>query len=168
MKISNESFVSIEYTLKLNSGEVADQSDPDKPLGFVWGRGHIIPALEKAIEGLSEGESVSIDVKAIDGYGEKSPELIQELPKAHFPDGVEIKQGMVFQSPTPHGTLRFIVAEVKEDTILADLNHPMAGEDLHFDVKIVGVREATEEELSVPEHVHGECDGQHTCHSCKA
>ncbi len=163
MKIKEKHYVAIDYTLTVDSGTVADKSEPDAPLGFVVGMGRIVPALEQALVGKELGESLQIDIKAADGYGERSDELIQELPRNQFPDDVEIEEGMVFQAQTPHGMMRFTVDSVTDETVKADLNHPMAGKDLHFDVKIVEVREATEAELNPPK---SHCDGSHTCSSC--
>jgi FKBP-type peptidyl-prolyl cis-trans isomerase SlyD len=161
MKIRDNAFVAIKYKLSIDGGEIVDQSSPDSPLGFVFGRNQIIPGLEKALQGLEVGDSRQVDVPASDGYGEVRDELIQELPRKNFPDDVDIEEGMMFQAHTPHGPMSFRVSSVKEDMIVADLNHPLAGKDLHFDVIVSEVREATEDDL----HPHG-CDGSHSCQSC--
>ena len=158
MKIEKEKYVSINYELEVD-GEVVDKSEPENPLGFVSGVGQIVPGLDNAIQGKTVGDSVDVKFSAKDGYGEVQKDLLQELPKKNFPDDLELEVGMTFQAQTPHGPISFRVAEIKDDVIIADLNHPLAGKDLHFSVTIKEVRDATEEELS------SACGG-HECHSC--
>jgi FKBP-type peptidyl-prolyl cis-trans isomerase SlyD len=165
MKIQNNSFVAVQYTLTLDSGEVADKSEPGEPLSFLFGEGMIIPGFEKNLEGLEIGQSVKFTVEAEDGYGMRSEEMLLEVPRSRFPDDVEIKSGMMFAGP---GGRSFTVANVEGDMVKVDANHPLAGERLHFDVKVEEVREATEEDLaaldgcgsgceSCGHHGHGEC-----------
>lgn len=162
MKIQNEAYVAIDYTLTDDQGNVVDKSEKDNPLGFVWGRGQIIPGLEKALEGMSADESAKVEVAPEDGYGPVNEELFQEIPKANFPNTDKLETGQEFQANTPHGPMRFVVHEVKETDIVVNLNHPLAGQNLHFDVKIAEVRQATEEELAPPAHSH--CgDGSQGC-----
>ena len=159
MKIAKEKYVSIDYELKVD-GETVDKSEPGQPLGFVSGVGQIVPGLDNAIQGKEVGDNIDVSFPAEEGYGEVQKELLQELPKKNFPDDLEIEPGMTFQAETPHGPVNFKIAEVKDDVVVADLNHPLAGKDLHFSVKITEVRDATEEELAPA------CDGTHECHSC--
>ena len=164
MKIQNDAFVSIDYTLKLDDGKTIDRSAEGQPLGFVFGRDQIIPGVERNLEGLSAGESAEFTVEATDGYGEKQAELLNDLPRASFPDSAELEAGMTFTAELPQGPVRFTVAEVKDDSVVADFNHPLAGERLHFDVQVAEVREATAEEL---EALSRGC-GQHTdCSGCR-
>ena len=159
MQVAENKFVSIDYKLTVD-GEVVDESDEGAPLGFVSGTGQIVPGLEKAIQGKEVGDAVDVTFPAEEGYGSVQKELFQELPKKNFPDDLEIEVGMMFQAQTPHGLMTFRVSDVKADSIVADLNHPLAGKALSFSVKIAEVRDATEEELNAP------CDGSHQCHSC--
>jgi FKBP-type peptidyl-prolyl cis-trans isomerase SlyD len=159
MKIEKEKYVSIDYELTVDD-EVVDKSEPGQPLGFVSGIGQIVPGLDNAIQGKEAGDDVEVTFSAEEGYGEVREELLQELPKTNFPDDLELEAGLTFQAQTPHGPVSFKVAEVKDDVVVADLNHPLAGKDLHFSVKIAEVRDATEEELAPS------CDGSHECHSC--
>ena len=162
MKVQAEKYVAINYTLKDDAGNVVDQSEKGKPLGFIYGRSQIIPGLEKALEGMSEDESKKVTVSPHEGYGEVDEELFQEIPKVNFPDADGIEKGQQFQATTPHGPMRFVVHDVKDDAIVVNLNHPLAGQNLHFDVQVALVREATEEELAPPVHHH--CgDGSHGC-----
>jgi len=160
MKISEKKYVAIDYKLTVD-GEIADQSHPDHPLGFVSGMNRIIPGLDKALVGLEVGDKKSIDVNAADGYGEVQEELLQELPKKNFPEDLKIEPGMQFSAQTPHGVMTFLVAKVTDDAIVADLNHPLAGKDLHFEVEVMEVRDATDEDLNP----HAGCDGSQ-CQSC--
>ena len=158
MQVAENKHVSIDYKLTVD-GEVVDESNPGEPLGFVSGLGQIVPGLEKAIQGKRAGDELNVSFSSDEGYGEVQEDLIQELPKKNFPDDLTLEVGMVFQAQTPHGMMAFRVAEVKDDVVVADLNHPLAGKALSFWVKIVAVREATEEELK-------SCEEGHTCHSC--
>jgi FKBP-type peptidyl-prolyl cis-trans isomerase SlyD len=160
--VQNDAFVAIEYTLTLGSGEVVDKSQAGHPLGIVMGAGQIIPGLESALMGRGLGETFALDVPAADGYGAIDEEMVQTMPRSNFPEGVDPQIGMVFQAMTPHGAVSFRVKELRQDEVVVDFNHPLAGENLHFDVKIVEVRAATEADLHA---AHG-CDGSHSCSGC--
>lgn len=160
--VQNDAFVAIEYTLKLDSGEIVDKSAAGKPLGIVVGNGQIIPGFERALLGHKLGDAFQVDVPAADGYGKVDAEMIQTMPRKNFPNGEALEVDMVFQAQTPHGAVSFRVKEILEEDVVADFNHPLAGEDLHFEVKIVEVREATEADLHA---AHG-CDGSHSCSGC--
>jgi FKBP-type peptidyl-prolyl cis-trans isomerase SlyD len=165
MKIAEQAWVTIGYKLTLDSGELVDESEPGKPLGFVHGCGQIIPGLESQMTGMDVGDSATLTVEAIDGYGPHRAELVRELPRENFPEDMDIQAGMVFQGHGPHGPVTIRVLGVGPEQIQADFNHPLAGERLHFEVTVAGVRPASEEELaqaqSEPEHEceHGECQG---------
>ncbi len=170
MKISNEVHVSMDYTLRLSSGEVVDQSDPSSPIEFVCGHDQIIPGLEKRIMGKAANDSFTVEVAPEEAYGEHHAEMVQEIPSSQFPPNVELKVGMTFQSKTPQGQpLVFSVKEVQDDAVVVDMNHPLAGKTLVFDVVIRSVREATPEEieaLNAPECDPGdtsECGGGCSC-----
>ncbi|MCU0691086.1 MAG: peptidylprolyl isomerase [Polyangiaceae bacterium] len=167
MRIQNDCYVAIDYKLTLESGEVVDQSEPGTPLGFVFGRGMMVPGLERQLEGMEQGESAAITVEAEEGYGAHRPELLREVPRSNFPDDVDVRPGMSFQAMGPHGPLLVSVSSVQGDTVSVDLNHPLAGKRLQFDVKVTESREATEEEIealsaSCAPHECAGCDG--SCH----
>ena len=103
MKIGNQAFVAIDYTLKDDAGEVLDRSPENRPLAFIYGCGMIFPALEEKIAGMSSGEQIQFVVEAEEGYGERRDELVNDLPRDKFPEELEIKEGMVFQAPGPQG-----------------------------------------------------------------
>jgi FKBP-type peptidyl-prolyl cis-trans isomerase SlyD len=148
MKIQDDSYVAIDYTLKLDDGKVVDSSTDDEPLSFVFGRNQIIPGVERNIAGLDPGDTAAFTLEATEGYGEVRDELVSDLPRDNFPDDVDLETGMTFAAELPQGPVRFSIAEVKDDAVVADFNHPLAGERLHFDVKIAEVREATQKELA--------------------
>ncbi len=151
MKIDRNSFVSIDYTLTLDSGELVDKSEPGAPLSFILGAGQIIPGLECALEGKEVGWSDQVVVEPEDGYGRTNLDLLQEIPRSAFPEGLAIEPGMAFETSGPAGLMRFIVKSSDDDKVVADFNHPLAGERLHFDVKVVEVRAANSDELEALE-----------------
>lgn len=154
MQISNDLVGSIHYTLKNAEGEVLDSSEGQEPLEYVHGKGNIVIGLEKALEGKSVGDKLSVVVAPEDGYGEYDETLIQELSKDMFGGVEEIEVGMEFHAQTQDGMQVIEVTKVEGDTVTVNGNHPMAGQSLHFDVEIANIREATEDELSHG-HVHG-------------
>ena len=149
MNIAEKTYVTIDYTLTLESGQEIDKSPEGQPLGFITGTGQIIPGLEKALMGKVAGDSDKLVIEPEDAYGPVKDNLFQEIPKDQFPSDVEIKPGMAFEAQGPNGPFMITVANVNDkDTITVDLNHPMAGKQLHFDVNVVEVREPTAEELA--------------------
>lgn len=167
MKVEEKSYVEIEYKLTLSSGEVVDQSTEGEPLGFVFNTNQIIPGLEKELEGKKQGDTFTAVVAPTDGYGERRDELVNEIPRSNFPSDVEIKPGVSFQAVSHHGPVSFVVQSVNDDVVVADFNHPLAGQTLHFDVTVVGVREATEDEIRGATQPHAGCGGG-SCSSCGA
>jgi FKBP-type peptidyl-prolyl cis-trans isomerase SlyD len=165
MKIQDKAYVAIEYTLSLDSGEVVDRSDSDKPFGFVFGAGQVIPGLEKGIEGMEKGKSAQITVEAEDGYGQPRPDLFRDIPREHFPGDMDIEPNMIFEATGPQGVMRFRVESVNDDVVVADMNHPLAGERLHFDVKVAEVRGARAEEMEALRH-EGGCSPEN-CACCE-
>lgn len=148
MKIGRNCFVSIDYTLTLDSGEQVDKSEPGAPLTFIQGAGQVIPGLERALEGLAAGESRSVVVEPGEGYGPSIPDLLQEIPASLFPHGAPLRPGIAFEASGPRGPMRFVIESVEGETITANFNHPLAGQRLHFDLSVIEVREATPGELS--------------------
>jgi len=137
VEISADRVVTIHYTLKDDSGTVLDSSAGGEPLAYIQGHGNLVAGLEKALEGKQHGNS-----------------LIQRVPKRALQGSGDIKKGMQFQARTEDGMRLFTVTGVIGDMVTLDGNHPLADQTLHFDVEIVGVREATTEELEHG-HVHG-------------
>ena len=148
MKIEKKLFVAIEYCLTLDSGEEVDRSRSDNPLSFITGTGQIIPGLEKEIMGMETGDSANITVEPDDAYGPPRKDLMHEIPRSQFPADADIKPGIKFQAQSPNGPIIILVKTIKDDTVTVDLNHPLAGQRLHFDVKIAEVREPSAQELA--------------------
>lgn len=151
MQIANNTVVAIDYTLKDDDGAVLDTSEGKQPLSYLHGAGNIIPGLEKALEGKNPGEEVNVRVEPADAYGERREELKQSVPRNLFQGVDDLQPGMQFQAQGDAGTQIVTVVAVEGDQVTVDANHPMAGVALNFDVKVVEVREATEEER---EHGH--------------
>ena len=154
MQIEPNSVVTLHYTLKDNDGNIIDQSD-DGSFLYLHGSMNIIPGLENALTGKIAGDELSVSVTPEEGYGVKDPERIQEVPKEMFEGADDIQVGVQFHAQSPDGAAIVVtVTEIKEDVVVVDGNHALAGVDLNFDVKVVEVREASEEEISHG-HVHG-------------
>ncbi|HHE54816.1 MAG TPA: peptidylprolyl isomerase [Caldithrix abyssi] len=153
MQITDNKVVSIHYTLKNDAGEVLDSSIGQQPLAYLHGRKNIISGLENALTGKNVGDKFHVDVPPEEAYGERNDTLFQELPREVFQGVDNIEPGMQFYSETPEGVQMITVTKVEGDTITVDANHPLAGQTLHFDVEVMDVREATEEELQHG-HVH--------------
>ncbi|WP_343596535.1 peptidylprolyl isomerase [Acinetobacter sp.] len=151
--IANNHVVSFNYTLTNAEGETLDQSQGE-PLAYLHGAGNIIPGLEKALEGKTAGDKFKVTIPAAEGYGEYNPDLVQEVPAKMFQGVENIEAGMQFQAQTDDGVQIVTVKAVEGDNVLVDANFPLAGQDLTFDVEIVEVRDASEEELEHG-HVHG-------------
>jgi FKBP-type peptidyl-prolyl cis-trans isomerase SlyD len=162
MKIENGNVVGIDYTLHLGDGQILDQSAPGEPLTYLHGEGQIVPGLEAALEGLAVGEKKQVVVQPADGYGEHDPKGVQEMPRRALPEGFVPEVGMLLTAEGPNGeAVPFAIREVRPETILIDLNHPLAGKALHFDVTVREVRAATEDERA---HGHAHGPGGHHGH----
>jgi FKBP-type peptidyl-prolyl cis-trans isomerase SlyD len=158
MQIADNTAVLIHYTLKSDTGEVLDSSEGDEPLAYIHGQGDIVEGLEKALAGKTKGAKLSVKVSPAEGYGEREAERVQTVPRAAFEDGVTIEPGMRFQTRTPDGVAIVTVTNVSGTDVTIDANHPLAGENLNFEVEIVDVRACTPDELAHG-HIHG--DGGH-------
>jgi FKBP-type peptidyl-prolyl cis-trans isomerase SlyD len=152
--------VSIHYTLTLDDGEVVDESTADDPLLYLHGADNIIPGLEKALTGMAVNDSKRVTVSPEDGYGEYDEEAVEALPRNLFPDDMELEPGIVLGLRDEDGNVfDAVVVEELEEEVVLDFNHPLAGENLHFDVKVVSIRQPTAEELDhghphMPGHEH--------------
>jgi FKBP-type peptidyl-prolyl cis-trans isomerase SlyD len=154
VEITADRVVTIHYTLKDDQGAVIDSSSGGEPLAYIQGHGNLVAGLEKALEGKQDGNSIAVSVPPAEGYGVRDEALIQRVPKRALQGSGEIKKGMQFQARTEDGMRLFTVTAVMGDMVTLDGNHPLADQTLHFDVEVVGVREATSEELEHG-HVHG-------------
>ena len=154
MQIANDKVVMIHYTLTNDEGDLLDSSKDQDPLAYLHGSGNIIPGLENALTGRSIGDTFNIEVAPEDGYGVRDNEMVQSVPRSAFEGVDNIEPGMQFQAQSPDGIQLVTVIDLDGDEIILDGNHPMAGFTLHFDVEVINIREATQEELDHG-HVHG-------------
>lgn len=144
MKIGLGTVVSLDYTLRIDNGELVDSSQERGPLNFAFGVGRIIPGLERQLEGLQQGDERKIVVSPDEGYGPAIPEAVQQIARGEFPANIELKEGLMLYVEDPIGKpIPFSVKTFNEEHVTVDFNHPLAGKTLTFDVKVVGVREAT-------------------------
>jgi FKBP-type peptidyl-prolyl cis-trans isomerase SlyD len=156
MQVANNTVVSIHYTLSDETGQEIESSRMSgQPIEALIGHGGIIPGLEKALIDHAVGDRVEVDVEPADAYGERNEAQVQRVPKKYFRDGARLKPGMITALAMKEGGQRTVsVIKVGSSVVDVDLNHPLAGKKLHFDVEIVSVREASAEEIS-HKHVHG-------------
>lgn len=132
--------VTFDYTLKVD-GEVADTSEGQQPLEYVHGQGMIVPGLEEELAGMAVGEQKTVTVPAEEGYGQINPEAFIEFPKENLGAEIDPQVGMVLGVPLENGqAMPAVISEVKDETIVLNMNHPLAGKDLVFDIKIVSVK----------------------------
>lgn len=160
MKIENDRVVRFHYSVAEAGKDTLESSkEGGQPIAILFGRGQIIPGLEKAMEGRKVGDSFKAAVNAGEAYGERREGLTQRVPKKHF-GGQKLVPGMQVVLQTNFGPRAVVIEKVGMSVVDVDLNHPMAGKDLEFDIEIVDVREASDEEL-VHGHVHGEGGHHH-------
>ncbi|GAB4574130.1 MAG: peptidylprolyl isomerase [Anaerolineae bacterium] len=157
--VQNGRVVSINYTLKLDDGEVVDESAAGEPLVYLHGANNIIPGLENALTGLAVGDRKSVTVSPDEGYGEYMEEAVESVPRSLFPADLDLQEGLILSVRDESGAVYdAVVVEIADDAVTLDFNHPLAGENLHFDVEVVDVREATAEER---DHGHPHVGGHH-------
>jgi FKBP-type peptidyl-prolyl cis-trans isomerase SlyD len=156
--VQNDVVVSMEYTLHVDNEEI-DSSKGQDPLEFLAGHGNIISGLEREMIGMKVGESKDVVIAPTDGYGEFDEEAFMDVPRGEFPNDIPVEEGLELTVKDDSGQSRYArVENIDGDTVRLNFNHPLAGDELHFNVKVVGLREATNEEL---EHGHAHQDGGH-------
>lgn len=165
MTVENNHVVAVNYKLHTieTSGEkvFVEETTNENPLTYLHGVGMMIPKFEEEINGLAIGDKKSFSILAEEGYGEIDPEALAQLPLDMFEEsGLPPVGAMLPLTDNQGNQFRAVVVEVNDNTVVADLNHPMAGKTLHFDVEIINTRPATEEELAHG-HPHG-MDGTET------
>jgi len=154
------SVVGIEYELtEAGKSEILDSNKGSMPLEFITGKGQLIPGLEKQLVGMKEGEEASILVKAEEAYGLRDESAVQKLPKEQF-EGIELQKGMTLYGQGQNGeTIQVTVVDFDDEGVTVDFNHPLAGKDLMFNVKVVSERDATETEAATGQVEKGGCEG---------
>ncbi len=162
MKIENDKYVEINYTLKDGSGKVLDSTDGNEPLAFIFGKSSLLPGLEAALEGKIKGNKTNVVIEPEDAYGQRDDSLIQVIEASQFENPNEIEPGMQFSAEDDHGPILLTVLKVDEEGVMVDGNHPLAGITMDFDVEVCEVRDATEEELTPS----SSCCGSHGDDGC--
>ena len=148
MQIADGTVVAMDYALKDDDGTLLDQSQPGQPLTYLHGHKNIIPGLEDSLAGKAVGETLEVRVAPEDGYGEPNPSLEQVVPRDRFQGVESLEVGMQFQASTEQGPVSVRVVKVDDDDVTVDGNHPLAGKHLNFNVTVLEVRAATEEEIA--------------------
>ncbi len=153
MQIANDKAVLLNYTLKDTDGTVLESSVDSDPLAYLHGHGNIIVGLEKELLGKTVGDKLEVTAEPAEAYGEHSADMVQVVDRSLF-EGMDVAPGIQFQAQTSQGVQVVTVISADDDEVTIDGNHPMAGKTLVFDVEVLEVRDASEEELQ-HKHVHG-------------
>ena len=159
MKATKGNVVTVQYTLTDASGEMLETSVGDEPLQYLHGFDEIAEGLEKVLEGKEKGFKTTVSLKAADAYGERSDDAVIEVPRSDLPEDIEAGEEIWGDDEDGEPT-GFTVVKVGEETAVLDANHPYAGKDVTFEVEVLDVRAATEEEL---EHGHVHEEGDEDC-----
>ncbi|CAH9050673.1 FKBP-type peptidyl-prolyl cis-trans isomerase SlyD [Pseudoalteromonas sp. CIP111854] len=154
MKIAPNKVVRMHYSVLDNDNNTIDNSFDGEPLVFIVGTGYLISGLENALMDKQAGDKLSVTVEPKNGYGERHDDLMQAVPTSMF-DGMEIEVGMQFRATTDDGDQMVMILDIQDEEVIVDANHPLSGITLNFDVEVLEVRDATEEEIAHG-HVHGE------------
>jgi FKBP-type peptidyl-prolyl cis-trans isomerase SlyD len=158
LKVQDGHIVSMDYTLHVD-GEVLDTSAGHEPLEFLQGAGNIIPGLEESLYGMAIGENKKVAIAPEDGYGELDSEAFMDVPKDEFPAEIPLEKGIEIQLTDQEGSPMYArIDSFNDEAVKLDFNHPLAGKTLNFDVTIVALRMATEEEI---EHGHAHDEHAH-------
>tara|TARA_B110000091_G_scaffold213737_1_gene264134 strand:+ start:3255 stop:3701 length:447 start_codon:yes stop_codon:yes gene_type:complete len=141
-QVKENNTVKVNYTGKLSDGQVFDSSEGKEPIEFTLGQGQLIPGFEKGLIDMELNEKKTITIAKEEAYGEINNDLIQEVEKTQLPEDMTPEVGMGLVSKSPDGQeMNLLVVEVREETIVIDGNHPLAGKELIFDLEVVGIKE---------------------------
>lgn len=148
MRVKPGRVVLLDYLVKVGSGKIVEGSSAKGPVEYLHGAGQILPALERALEGLREGEQASFSIDPDEAYGDRKEDNVVSLPRGLFPSGLDLEEGLCLYARASGGeSYPITIMEVKGEMVVVDLNHPLAGERLFFEVKICGVRPAGNQEI---------------------
>lgn len=153
MHITDKTAVQIHYTLTNGSGEELDSSRGEEPLTYLHGAGNIIPGLEAALVGKQVGDTFTVTIAPEQAYGAIDESMVQQVSRKMF-DDIDIEIGMQFHADVSHGSGIITITEINGDDVTVDGNHPLAGEALTFDVEVIDVRPASDDEMAHG-HIHG-------------
>lgn len=141
MAIKKGDIVVVEYTGRFDDGKIFDSSKGRDPLEFEVGARKVIKGFDDAFIGMKKGEEKEIRIEAKDAYGERNETLVKEIPRKAIPEHIELKEGLVLVLKTPEGhQIGAMVKEIKENIVVIDLNHPLAGKALNFKIKVLDVK----------------------------
>jgi peptidylprolyl isomerase len=141
MQVGPNTVVTMDYTLRLDSGDVVDSSEGKAPLSFAYGKEQIIPGLERGLMGMQPGEQKEIRVEVEDAYGPRRPDAVQEVPLDRFPDDITPTPGLELSVRGPQGEdVPFVISGVSETHATLDFNHRLAGQPLTFSITVVDVK----------------------------
>lgn len=160
MQISKNSVVSFHYSLKNAQGDELENNQAEDPTLYLHGANNIIPGLEKAMEGRSAGDSFEVDLSPADAYGERRDDMAQRVPAKYLKHEGKLRPGQTVRINTDKGMRSATVIKVGKFSVDVDMNHPLAGQQLHFSIQIADVRQATAEEVQHG-HAHGVGGHQH-------
>jgi FKBP-type peptidyl-prolyl cis-trans isomerase 2 len=146
--IKGKDFVKIHYTGSLADGSVFDSSLQREPLAFIMDVGMLIPGLEADVKEANVGDKRKAVIEAENAYGPVNEEAVQDVPKTQFPDDLKLEIGMQLQAQGPQGPIPVMVKEIKDESVIVDFNHPLAGKDLTFEYELLEKRPATEDDLN--------------------
>jgi len=143
-QVQNGDKIKVHYHGKLRSGETFDTSDGREPLEFTVGSGQVIKGFDEGVKGMQVGDKKTVEIPVLDAYGEKQQEMMIEFPKDQFPADMNPEVGMQLMMSNGSGQqFPVTVAEVKEESIVLDANHPLAGQELIFDLELVSIEPAS-------------------------
>lgn len=153
--ITDDTVVTIHYTLKDPDGQVLDSSEGGEPLAYLHGAHNIVPGLERQLTGKAIGDALRVVVPPAEGHGERIWPGPHAIERSSFPEEAELAAGMHFLAPGPDGSsVPLWITSVSEDQVLVDINHPLAGVTLHYQLEVVDLRTASAEEIA-HQHAHG-------------
>ncbi len=166
MKIAKDTVATLSYTVTETSGQVVGRTEPGEPVVALIGHGYLVKGLEKALLDHEKGDEFAITLEPKDSYGEIDSTLVQTIDRKLFGD-FDIAVGNVFEADSEQGPMAVVVKEIKDDVVIVDGNHPLAGKTLNFLIVVDDVREATEEELKHGHaHANGHCPSEEHHHCC--
>jgi FKBP-type peptidyl-prolyl cis-trans isomerase SlyD len=155
MPLKSNQVVTMNFTLKDDNGNILDSTKGNEPFSFISGTNQILPKLEEKVGEMLIGSKMDVILDPEDGYGIYDDGAVKIINRSEFPEDIELDKGMGFLAKSPQGKdVQFFIKEVEGDNITVDFNHPLAGKNLHFDLELLNLRDATREELDHG-HVHG-------------
>ena len=147
--------VTLHYRLSLHDGELIDASEEEMPLSYLHGQGQLVPGLERELDGRAPGDKLAVKVSPEDGYGPVDDDAVQVVERSAFPDDMELEEGLSFHAvDEDDNTIMGTITSIVDQAVTVDFNHPLAGKELHFEIEITGVRDASDEEREHG-HAHG-------------